>query len=388
MPIEEVLQRKWGISPDSPLAQIEIKVARLCTRMLKENIRIDSDKLQQVRLDLERELWEIKSEISEITDGKLNDLNYSQQLGEYLHDNGVPKTALVHPRRNGYHLPTWRIRELSKQGYESYLIDLVIKYREQNKLHASTSRICRYTGGQEFINVRYDSTHHKIGTITTIQPNLSTGHLDKYIIPAEGKVLINIYIKDHLVYLLANYLSSDSNSLKELYSAESSFVAIASVIYGVQYDEVTLEQRRLIKQFVFKRAIDTMLLPRVKLSALEDSGDRVGDSEESQNLINLLMSTRPSERKTYVTPYGRTFHDATLEFWIRGTLADFDKAFLVLASENLNKLTPKIITDGFFIFEADKDADYSETVESITELYMSIIPSGWIKPKVCVEIRK
>jgi hypothetical protein len=388
MTIEKVLQEKWEIEPNSPLAQIEVEVARICTKMENESVKLDNARLQQERSSLEEELCDLKDAIFNETNGEVIEGMVAKQLGDYLLSKGVPRSELSHPRSNGYHLPIKRLMGLL--DYAPELLGLVIEYREKHKRHAMVSRMCKNTGGREFMNVRYDSTHHKMGMIVSVRPNLDSGHYDRYILPAEGKVHIEVSIRDHLVYFLSNYLADSSNGsiLKELYQSENANTAIAAVIYGVPYEEVTKEQRRLIKQFLFIRAIDSVLLRGYTLLTLMDSGDKVGESEEAQVLLNLLMSTTPRKRTTYVTPYGRTFRDSTLEFWIRGTSADFDKAFLVLTSKKLDKLTPKVITGGLLIFEVDKADDYSELTAKVTEIYHSLVPSGWIKPKLWVEIRE
>lgn len=326
MALKEVALKKWGIKETDFLYDIELSVARICTKMSRKKILFDSKAMGLDLVSQQLDIDSILNAINLITDTEVKNPMSKMQVANYLVSRGVPVSELKKIRGNTevYDGTKQKLKELQKYESVSEFLKLVLKYRDifnKNRTLESTYEAVAHRG---YINPRFDSTKSLHGTIMSFGPSLNSSLYTKYFLPDEGTKLVTVCIEQQILYLLSNILGYED--LKKAYT--------------------------------------------------ESSIEKFTSSDRAKELLDTSLQTVYNE--VYTTPYGRSLHEPYYWRIMLGSMADITKIALVRLTSNIENLTPKAVIGDDLIFQVPIDVNLDKLSDEINKVYQSVVPDGWI----------
>lgn len=325
MALKDIALEKWGIKESDYLYAIELVVARICTKMSKQKILVDS---RAIELDLVSQQLDIDATIKEIhliTDGEVRDPMSRTQIGNYLIKIGVPEieSKRTYDGTVVYNLTKQKLIDMQKYENVSDFLKLTVKYRSLVTRYKPVKDTYDVIAHRGFISPRFDSTQSKHGTIMSFGPNLNSFLYTKYLLPDEGNKLVMVSIEQQILYLMANIL--DDTELKTDY--------------------------------------------------IENSIKKFANTEKGKQMFEESLTTVYND--TFTTPYGRRLHEPNQWMILLGSMADITKIALVRLTSNIENLTPKAVIGDDLIFQVPIDIDLDKLSDEINKVYQSVVPDGW-----------
>jgi hypothetical protein len=373
MSITTVLKEKWGIEKGNPLFDIETKVAQICTEMSKQHIYFDVERLRQDLTDMEAHLADLDERIVLVSGYSLSGKANPLQVSRYLLSRDVPQDLLMTADGKFFMLTKPKLHSLTQ--YDE-VIPLLLEHRNKSKELRSIRNLLNKCGLSGYTTSKFDSTSSKSGVIWSGDINLANSHYWKYIVIPENKVFLEVVIDQPVIYLLANMLSSEI--LTKAYESGDGFTYIASLAYRVTVEEVTKEQKRWIRKFIYSRTINQAPFDSEPLFTLVESGS---DAEKVLMQIRAIDPLNYRPRKTY---YGRDLGVDKIGGLLAATFADFEKLALAVIDKSVAEATPRFFINGTLTFELDKASDLATIESQIAELYKGVVPESWLEPRVLI----
>jgi len=226
--------------------------------MEENGIGLDKKYLETLLDDLKPQIQKLEKEIYKLAGQEFN-INSPKQLTDILFNvlkintKGLAKTSVSKA------VSTNSI-ELEKIKNEHPIIDLILKYRELNKLvTAFILPLPSFISSKDQkIHAIFQQTGTATGRLSSDSPNLQNiptrkdyGTLvRKAFIPSPGYLFVS-FDYSQMELRIAAFLSQDNAMLKSFKEGKDFHTYTASLIFDVPYDKVTKDQRSKVKALNF-----------------------------------------------------------------------------------------------------------------------------------------
>ncbi|MFW5995298.1 MAG: DNA polymerase I, partial [Spirochaetia bacterium] len=234
--------------------ELEMPLVRLAAEMEREGIAIDSQALADYSKELVEELGGIEKKIFELCGHEFN-INSTQQLQKVLFEER--KLKPVRKTKTGYSTDTAVLEELSS---EDPVPELVLRHRTLSKLKStyvdSLPKLVNKETGR--IHTSFVLTGTATGRLSSRNPNLQNipvreqegRRIRSAFVPAQGNVFVSAdYAQIELVVL--GHLSGDPGLSAAFRDGRDVHSATGAMIFGVEPENVSAEQRRIAKTINF-----------------------------------------------------------------------------------------------------------------------------------------
>ncbi|MDO5564471.1 MAG: DNA polymerase I [Eubacteriales bacterium] len=232
---------------------IEKPLIYVLYEMEKIGIKIDKNKLNIVKDDLEKEIIILKKDIYNLSNEEFN-INSPKQLGNILFN----KLHLETLKKNKTGFST-SVDVLEKLKDEHPIIEKILKYRTYQKLYSTYA-----IGLNDFIQEdnRIHSTFNQMvtatGRISSDSPNMQNipvktelgRKFRKVFIPEDGYIFIDADYSQVELRILAS-LSEDEKLIKAYNDSKDIHAITASSVFGIPLEKVTKEMRQNAKAVNF-----------------------------------------------------------------------------------------------------------------------------------------
>ncbi|MEX2587210.1 MAG: DNA polymerase I [Actinomycetota bacterium] len=245
--LDEQLRRRgaWEL-----FSRLEIPLARVLAKIEAIGIRLDGDYLQDMSIELSKELDATEAAIHGHADGPFN-INSPPQLRQVLYERlGLRPSRKT---KTGYSTDAKVLETLRE---EHPIVDLILRHREISKLKSTyidaLPRLVNPATGR--VHTRFNQTVTTTGRLSSEQPNLQN-------IPIrteEGKKIRRAFVADDGdLLIVADYSQIELRLLAHLSQDPELMAAFArgddihrlsiSKALGIDYDQVTDAQRTIGK---------------------------------------------------------------------------------------------------------------------------------------------
>jgi DNA polymerase-1 len=236
--------------------EIELPLIPIIASARTRGILVDTGYLAKLSADYHRQADKLTKQIYKLAGGEFN-LNSPKQLGEILFDKlklnvkGLKKTA-------GGARST-RESELKKLAGEHKIIDLILEYRELQKLLSTyIDTIPKLVDRERRLHSQLHQTGAVTGRMSSSDPNLQNIPIREGLgmairhafIASPGHEFIAADYSQIELRILA-LLSGDPELVKIFKAGKDVHAAVASLVFGVPEAEVTREMRRRAKVINF-----------------------------------------------------------------------------------------------------------------------------------------
>ncbi len=270
---------------------IEMPLVKVLAHMELEGIKLDSNFLNSLSVDLNQDILNLEQEIYRLADEEFN-IASPKQLGIVLFE----KMKLVDkPKKTKTGQYSTAEDVLSYLAKDHHIIEKILSYRGLSKLKSTyvdslPEQVLDITGR---VHTQYLQTVAATGRLSSNNPNLQN-------IPIRterGKQVRKAFIPrdEEFVLLAADYsqielrviaaLSEENNMISAFVNGEDIHAATASRVFGVPIGEVTREQRSQAKTVNFG------IIYGVSAFGLSNQTDL--SRSESKDLIDLYFATYP-----------------------------------------------------------------------------------------------
>ena len=233
---------------------LEMPLVPLLARMEMEGIGLDSEALEKYSEILADQIAEITSRVHELVGHEFN-IGSTQQLQEVLFTER--KLQPVKKTKTGYSTDNAVLQELSR---EDPVPELVLRYRQLTKLRSTyvdaLPRLVNQRTGR--IHTSFNQTGTATGRLSSTDPNLQNipikdeegRRIRSAFVPRRGCRFVSADYSQIELVILA-HLSGDEALSAAFREGEDVHSRTASLIFGVDSEEVTSEQRRVAKTINF-----------------------------------------------------------------------------------------------------------------------------------------
>ena len=241
------------------LNTIEIPLIPVLARMERAGIALDVDMLEELSIQLEAQIGEIRSDIYSAVGHEFN-INSPKQLGGILFDEiGLPPGRRT---KSGYSVAQPVLEGL--RGAHD-VVDLVLEYRQLTKLKSTyvdslPEQVNPDTGR---IHTNFNQTIAATGRLSSTDPNLQNipvrtelGRQVRHAFIADNREATQIFDEESVLFgadysqmelrLMAHY-SQDPALVEAFKQGRDIHAATAAEVFGVPLDEVTADQRATAK---------------------------------------------------------------------------------------------------------------------------------------------
>ncbi len=296
-------------------AELEMPLVRILADMELEGIRLVPKTLESYSEKLGEEIAEVEKEIFRICGREFN-VNSTKQLQEVLFTDLGMKP--VRKTQTGYSTDNAVLEELAGgEGAAAEVPSLVLRYRLLSKLKStyvdSLPKLVNARTGR--IHTHYGQTGTATGRLSSKDPNLQNipireeegRQIRAAFVPKEGHIFLSAdYSQIELVVLA--HLSGDAALRKAFNEGSDVHSQTGALIFGVDENEVTPEQRRIAKTINFGvmygmsafRLSRQLKIPRrmadefirayfEKYSAIRAFVDRTAEEAKASGSVKTLM---------------------------------------------------------------------------------------------------
>ncbi|MEK9158300.1 MAG: DNA polymerase I [Patescibacteria group bacterium] len=245
--------KEFGLS--NVMDNIEVPLSPILARMEKAGIKVKVDVLEKLEKTVTKELTTLEKKISEMAGGEFN-INSPKQLSIVLFEKLGLKGKV---RKTGKGALSTAVSELEKLAEEHPIIELIIKYRELQKLKTTYIEpfpsLIDSTGR---IHTTYDQTGAATGRLSSLDPNLQNipvktelgREFRKAFVAGKDKVLLSCDYSQ-LELRIAAHLSSDKAMTDAFKRGEDIHTRTAAQVFGVETKDVTKNMRNQAKTLNF-----------------------------------------------------------------------------------------------------------------------------------------
>jgi len=296
------------------LNDIELPLSPILALMERAGIKIDVKGLEKLSVTITKELSNLEEKISEMAGGKFN-INSPKQLSVVLFEKLDLKGKV---RKTGKGALSTAHGELEKLAEEHPIINLILKYRELQKL--KTTYIEPFptlidSGGR--VHTTYNQTGTTTGRLSSQDPNLQNipvrteiGQEFRKAFIAEKDFVLLSCDYSQLDLRVAAHLSGDPDMTDAFKRGEDIHTRTAANVFGIDASAVTQEMRRQAKTLNFGVLYGMGLLGFQRASGVSRAEAKTfidNYNKEFSGLVRFMEETKQKARKDgYVsTLFGR-----------------------------------------------------------------------------------
>ena len=236
--------------------EIEMPLIPVLAEMENNGIKVDTGGLKVLSEKVNQEISKLEKKIYEFAGEEFN-INSPQQLGIILFDKLLLKTKV---KKTSGGARSTAAAELEKLADEHPIIELIVQYRELQKL--KTTYIDPFPSLVAPLDQRLHTSYNQTGTVTgrlsSQNPNLQNipirtelgQEFRKAFVSEEGYDLVSLDYSQ-IELRIAAYFSNDQKMLEAFKSNEDIHTRTASEVFEVVLAEVTPEMRREAKALNF-----------------------------------------------------------------------------------------------------------------------------------------
>lgn len=237
------------------LTDIEMPLIAVLAAMERVGIAVNTEKIDDLMQMASTEVASLEEQISKLAGGPFN-VNSPAQLGDVLF-NKLGLQGKV--RRTGGGALSTAAAELEKLRDEHPIIDLILQYRELNKLKTTyIEPFPTLVGADGRMHTTYNQTGTATGRLSSSDPNLQNiptrtelGQQFRaaFIAPHGSRLLSLDY--SQLELRLVAHIANDETMLQAFRSGEDIHTRTASEVFGLAPGQVTRDMRRQAKVLNF-----------------------------------------------------------------------------------------------------------------------------------------
>ena len=255
-PLENTLRERLKSMDLERLANdVEMPLIPILAAMEKIGIRVDSYNIADLLEIAAKEVGELERKIWKMAEGEFN-INSPSQLSDVLFTKLAIKGKV---RRTGGGAPSTAAAELEKLRDEHPIIDLVLQYREMNKLKTTyIEPFPSLVGADGRIHTTYNQTGTSTGRLSSSDPNLQNiptrtelgqRFRASFIAPPAYRLLSLDY--SQLELRLVAHIAKDETMIQAFRDGEDIHTRTACEVFGVAPAQVTKDMRRQAKVLNF-----------------------------------------------------------------------------------------------------------------------------------------
>ena len=237
------------------MADLEMPLLPILTRMELAGIGIDEDFFRTMRSKLKRELDLIQQDIFKVAGGDFN-LNSTQQLRQVLFEK--LELPVLKKTKTGPSTDASVLEELAEQGHE--VPKLMMEYRELEKLRSTyVEALPQLVNSRTHrIHTSFNQTVAATGRLSSSDPNLQNipirtdvgREIRKGFVAAPGTVFLSVDYSQIELRVMAHF-SGDEAFVTAFTQGVDVHRQTASVVFGVPIDDVTALMRGQAKTVNF-----------------------------------------------------------------------------------------------------------------------------------------
>lgn len=237
------------------LTDIEMPLLPILAGMERNGILVDAKRIDELLESASRDVEKLEEHIYKLADGPFN-INSPAQLGDTLF-NKLGLQGRV--RRTGGGALSTAAAELEKLREEHPIIELILQYRELNKLkNTYIEPFPTLIGSDSRIHTTYNQTGTATGRLSSSEPNLQNvptrtelGQQFRAVFMApDGFRLLSLDYSQVELRLVA-HISQDTTMMEAFKSGEDIHTRTASEVFGVAPAQVDRTMRRQAKVLNF-----------------------------------------------------------------------------------------------------------------------------------------
>jgi len=235
---------------------IEVPLLPVLLAMEERGIELDVGYLEEMSVELAREIGDLEEEIYDIADERFN-INSPSQLGEILFDKlGYPvikRTRKTKSASTGADV----LEELAARGYP--LPERLLRYRELTKLKSTyVDALPALVAGDGRVHTRFNQAVAATGRLSSTHPNLQNipvrtelgQRIRRAFVAPEGRVLLVADYSQIELRVLA-HIAEEEALRKAFREGGDIHRATAATVFDVAPELVSPEQRRAAKVINF-----------------------------------------------------------------------------------------------------------------------------------------
>ncbi len=266
---------------------IELPLISVLADMEMIGVKIDTEWLNKLSIDLSKQLDDLTKEIYSLAGQEFN-INSTQQLGEILFSK--LKLPTGKKTKTGYSTNEAELKRLSDAGYE--LPSKILQYRTIAKLKSTyvdalPASINPKTGR---VHTSFNQAVTETGRLSSSNPNLQNipirteegKEIRRAFISEDGYIIMSVDYSQIELRMLA-HLSKDPILMTAFRNGEDIHESTAALIFGLPIDQITPEMRRKAKTVNFGIIYG--------ISAFRLSKDLGISNSEAQEFIDSYFKT-------------------------------------------------------------------------------------------------
>ncbi|HYO13898.1 MAG TPA: DNA polymerase I [Thermoanaerobaculia bacterium] len=274
--------------------EIEAPLVPVLLRMEEEGILLDSGYLQEMSVELGKEIAELEKEIYKQAGEEFN-IGSPQQLGFVLFEKMQLPVLKRTQKTKSYSTGAETLEELARRGYP--IAEHLLRWRELTKLKSTyVDALPTMTGPDGRIHTRFNQAVAATGRLSSANPNLQNipirtelgQRIRRAFIASPGNVLLAADYSQIELRILAHI--ADEKALIDSFAAgEDIHRRTAALVLGVAPELVNAEQRRAAKTINFGILYG--------MSAFGLSQELGISSKEADKFIHTYMDRYPGVKR-------------------------------------------------------------------------------------------
>ena len=251
-------QEKLGEEEKKLLYEIEVPTSLVLAEMEAQGVTLDVDYMNNLSIELEKNIKEIEEKIYELAGEKFN-INSPKQLASILFE----KLGIEHKtKKRGAQKFSTDAKVMEELSKDHEIAKYILEYRQYAKIKSTyVDALPELISPTDYkIHTSYNQTITVTGRLSSSNPNLQNipvrtslgSRIRKAFIPEdkENQVLFSADYSQIELRLLA-HCSGDEHLINAFISGEDIHAQTAAKIFGVTLQEVTKEQRSKAKAVNF-----------------------------------------------------------------------------------------------------------------------------------------
>ncbi len=284
--------------------KIDLPLVSILGKMEAIGVLVDGEKLHELQLSLEKLANNLSKNIYDISNGKFN-INSPSQLGKVLFQD--LKLTPGRKTKTGFSTDA---RTLESIRSEHPIVDLVLKYREVEKLRTTycTGLLNEIDPSDSRIHASFSLVTARTGRISSDRPNLhniptrtelGSKFRDAFVAPSGYVLLTADY--DQIELRILAHLSEDSRLIEAFRNNDDIHTFSASQIFDVEKDEVTQAQRSKAKMVEYGLSYG--------MEAFGLASRLAVPIEEARTILNSFFESFPKIREFMDTTVAQAHSD-------------------------------------------------------------------------------
>jgi DNA polymerase-1 len=234
---------------------IEWPVIAVLAKMEYVGIKLDTDYLNKMAVQLEDQISDVEQQIYGHANQEFN-ISSPSQLADILFNKLLLPTQGIKKGKTGY---STAANELDKLRSQHPIIDLITEYREYTKLKSTyVDTLPTMVDEHSRLHTTFAMTVAQTGRLSSNDPNLQNipvrtelgKHIRTAFVAGKGNVLVSADYSQFELRLAA-YLADDKELMQMFNDGADIHTATAAQVYGRNPDEVTKQMRRDAKVINF-----------------------------------------------------------------------------------------------------------------------------------------